>query len=317
MDKKIIVTIIGLLMLSSVWAQSDMLTFTDYKLARPLINPAGMGHEAGINGMLLYHSRFEKAEYWPSTGAFNINSLIKDKDFGGGLSVLFDKYGPYQKLFAYVSGIYRLKVNEGKFLYFALQAGVNYITNNVDEYIQNDGAEEYISSDSYSQPNFGFGLHFQGKNYAIGIGLPELRYNTLDKDGNKISQMASEMMRIFLYGEYSFKLGKTTSLMPYIVLNYSEYGGMQSDLGAKVRLKEAFEFGLQYRTKEAFAAMVNVKLFDDVWLGYSFAGNTSDVGNKFNSVQEIGLTFHFGKKGKKDAGSEEEKYDEINSIRYF
>lgn len=314
MSMRRILTLILVLVSCAGYAQNSVLTFTDYTLARPLINPAAMGHETGANGLLLYHSRFEKAEYWPSTGAFNINSLLKDKNFGGGLTLVFDKYGPYQKLFAYVAGTYKLKVNEGKYLYFGLQAGVNYVS---DDNSRDKHDEETIFSENYSQPNFGFGLHFEGENYFVGASIPEMRYNTLDENGDKISETASEMMRIYLYGGFRFKVGKATSLTPYAYLTYSEYEDMQMDLGATLNLKEAFDFGLQYRTKEAFAVLLRVKLFEDLWLSYAFEGNSADVGNKFNSTQEIGLSFHFGKKGKKSSSSEEQVDENINSIRYF
>ncbi|MDE7373880.1 MAG: type IX secretion system membrane protein PorP/SprF [Odoribacter sp.] len=298
------------------YAQNTVLTFTDYSASQPLINPAAMGHESGANGLLLYHSRFEKSDYWPSTAAFNINSMLTEKNFGGGLSAIFDKYGPYQKLFLYVAGTYKLKVNEGKNLYFGLQAGVNYVSNAGDYKLVDD---ETIFTDNYSQPNFGFGLHFETENYFIGASIPEFRYNTLDELGEKISETASEMMRIYLYGGFRFKVGKTTRLMPYAYMSYSEYESAKVDLGAKLLLRDAFEFGLQYRTKEAFGVLVRVRVFDGLWLGYAFEGNSADVGSKFNTNQEIGLSFHFGKKGKKSSStSEEEKVDDsINSIRYF
>lgn len=311
---KLVLTLLLLGMACAGFAQNSILKFTDYGVAQPLINPAAMGHRTGANGLLLYRSRFEKTEYWPSTGAFNINSLLKDKNLGGGLTVLFDKYGPYQKLFAYVAGTYKLKVNEGKDLYFGIQAGINYVTNE-GNYLLHD--PENVSSENYSQPNFGFGLHFEAKNYYVGISIPEFRYNTLDENGDKVSETVSEMMKIYLYGGFSFNVGKSAKLIPYLTLSYSGYEDMQMDLGAKLRLKEAFEFGAQYRTKEAYAAIVRVKLFEEVWLGYSFEGNSAAVGNKFNSVQEIGLTFHFGKKEKQSSSSEEKYDDTVNSIRYF
>lgn len=312
---KIVLILLLVLTTCVGYAQNSVLTFTDYGAAQPLINPASMGHESGANGLLLYHSRFEKAEYWPSTAAFNINSMLTEKNFGGGLSVIFDKYGPYQKLFLYVAGTYKLKVNEGKNLYFGLQAGVNYVA---DDPARDVAQEETVFAENYSQPNFGFGLHFEAENYFIGASIPEFRYNTLDEQGEKISETASEMMRIYLYGGFRFKVGNTTRLMPYAYMSYSEFESMKTDLGVKLLLRDAFEFGMQYRTKEAFGVLVRVRVFDGLWLGYSFEGNNADVGSKFNSTQEIGLSFHFGKKGKKSSSSEEEKVDDsINSIRYF
>ncbi|MEG2340472.1 MAG: PorP/SprF family type IX secretion system membrane protein [Odoribacter sp.] len=314
MDRKVVLILFLLLMAELGFSQNSVLKFTDYTVARPLINPAAMGLESGANGLILYRSRFEKAEYWPSTGAFNINSLLENKNFGGGLTVIFDKYGPYQKMLAYLAGSYRLKVNENKWLYFGLQAGINYVTNS-GNYRLHD--EETVFSDNYSQPNFGFGLHFKAENYYVGVSVPELRYNTIDENGDRVSEMISEMMKIYLYGGFTFKIAQNTALIPYLNLTYCEYEDMQLDLGAKLRLKEAFEFGVQYRTKESFAASVRVKLLDELWLGYSFEGSNSSVDNKFNSTQEIGLTFHFGKKGKKSSSSEERMDDNINSIRYF
>ena len=114
----------GLLVVMSVTAgiaQTNVLRFTDYAMVQPVVNPACMGMEEGVAGLLLYRSRFEKSDYWPSTGVFNINSGIKGKNLGGGINLIYDKYGPYEKLFAYVAGSYKLKVNEGKFLFFGLQ----------------------------------------------------------------------------------------------------------------------------------------------------------------------------------------------------
>lgn len=311
---KLVWTLFFVMMVSLGYSQSSVLRYTDYNMAQPLINPAAMGLETGVNGMLLYRSRFEKAEFWPSTGAFNINSLIPNKNLGGGLSMIFDKYGPYQKLFVYLSGSYRLKVNEGKWLYFGLQAGINYVTNSND-YVVHD--EETIFTDNYSQPNFGFGLHFKADHFFAGVSVPEFRFNSIDENGERISETISEMMKIYVYGGMKFKVGKNAHLMPYLYLTYCEYEDLVMDLGGKVRFRDAFEFGLQYRTKQSFAALVRVKLFEELWLGYGFEGNNSKVDSKFNSTQEIGLTFRFGKKGKKSSSSEESFDENINSIRYF
>ena len=50
--------IAGILVLVSTlgFAQSSVLRFTDYGVTRPLINPACMGLEEGVNGLLLYRS---------------------------------------------------------------------------------------------------------------------------------------------------------------------------------------------------------------------------------------------------------------------
>lgn len=312
---KFIFTGILLLAVSVGFSQSSVLRFTDYGTARPLINPACMGVESGVNGLMLYRTRFEKSSYWPSLGAFNVNTSIKDKNIGGGVSLLFDKYGPYQKLYAYVAGSYKLKVNEGKYLYFGVQGGVNYVTN-AGNYQMAD--EEVIFSENYSQPNFGFGLHFQAEKYYLGFSIPEFKYNTIDEKGDKVNDMVSQMLRIYLYGGYHFALTPNLKLEPYSYLCYSEEEDLQVDLGARLHYKESFSVGAQFRTKESFAAMVRVKLFEELWLGYAFESNSSTIDNSFNSLQEISVTFRFG--GKKKAKSDtklDETEDNINSIRYF
>ena len=308
----------GLLVVMSVTAgiaQTNVMRFTDYAIVQPVVNPACMGMEEGVAGLLLYRSRFEKSDYWPSTGVFNINSGIKGKNLGGGINLIYDKYGPYEKLFAYVAGSYKLKVNEGKFLFFGLQAGINYVSNagNYKKY-----EEEVIFSDNYSQPNFGFGLHFQADKYYVGLSIPEFRYNTINEEGQKVNSMMSNMLKVFLYGGYRFKIAENTQLEPYTWITYSGEENTMLDLGAKLIYKDSFIVGAQYRTEEAFAAMVRVRLTGDIWLGYAFEGNHSDIDNSFNSVQEIGLTFRFGgKKGTGSSTTSDEKYDDIKSIRYF
>ncbi|MDR1756903.1 MAG: type IX secretion system membrane protein PorP/SprF [Culturomica sp.] len=299
------------------FAQTNLMRFTDYNMVQPVINPARMGTASGVNGLLLYRTRFENSDVWPSTGVLNLHTLIEEKNLGGGLNLVFDKYGPYQKLHAYVAGTYRLQVNEGRYLFFGIQAGVNYVGIEPEYVLHHE--EETIFSDNYSQPNFGFGMHYQAENYFIGLSIPEFRYNTINEEGIKVSSTMSDMLKMFLYGGYRFRLAENTDLEPYSYLSYSGEEGTDIDLGARLIHKNNFIIGAQYRTEQAFAAMVRVRLTEGLWLGYAFEGNNSDIDNSFNSVQEIGLTFHFG--GRKAQGSsrasEQEQYDDINSIRYF
>lgn len=310
--------ITGILILVStfVFSQSSVLRFTDYGVTQPLINPACMGLEEGVNGLLLSHSRFESTMTAPFTGAFNINSMIKDKNVGGGLSLIYDKFGPYQDMFVYVSGAYKVKVNEGKHLYFGLQAGLNYVSNLKDKYDVKD--EENLFQETYSQPNFGFGLHFQADKYYVGFAIPEFKYNTVDLNGNKISSVISDMLRIFLYGGYRFDVSENTKLEPYTYVCYSGQESMQMDLGAKLHYKDGLIGGMQFRTQGSFVAMIRARLLENVWVGYAFEGSNSGTETIFNNVSEISLTFSFGdkKKQKKDSPAQE-SYEDINSIRYF
>ena len=146
--KKYGILLVVLLTAFRGWGQNDYLKFTDYTTARPLINPATMGVEEGVGGLVMYQTSFESSSIRPSLGAFNLNSSIRDKGLAGGVTALYDKYGPYQKVSAYVALSYKLKVNEGKHLFFGLQAGVNYVSNDPSKYHWDEeepGAMEQIS----------------------------------------------------------------------------------------------------------------------------------------------------------------------------
>lgn len=314
---KVVFTSLFVWMSCMVFAQSEYLKFTDYTLAQPLINPSVMGIETGLSGLMMYQSCFEKTDYRPALGAFNINSSISDKGLGGGVTIIYDKYGPYQKMAAYLAGSYRLKVNEGKYLFFGLQAGVNYVSNDPSKYVLHDDSETLLMEKiNLTQPNFGFGLHYKAEKYYLGFSIPEFLYNYVDNEGKKESGLVSEKLKLYMYGGYKFAMGKNTSLEPYMYLTYAEVESMKMDVGARLWYKEAFAIGLQYRTKEAVGVMARVKLFDEVWLGYSFENN-SEAAPNFNSRQEISISFRFGKKGQKSSSEAGEKYDDINSIRYF
>ncbi|MDL2251492.1 PorP/SprF family type IX secretion system membrane protein [Odoribacter sp. OttesenSCG-928-J03] len=312
---RFLIVVITLLVLSVLpsYSQNNLLRFTDYDVTKPLINPAAMGLEEGVEGLLLYRSRFEKAEHWPSTGALNINSIFSSKGLGGGLSVIYDKHGPYQKIFAYIAGVYRLQVNEKNFLYFGLQFGINYVSSSGDYRLAD---EEFIYSENYSQPNYGFGLHFKNEKFFLGFSIPEFKYNTIDEQGNKVTNMMSDKLKVYLYGGYEFRISEQTKLTPLAYLYYSEEEDTQIDLGAKLSFKKNFEIGARYRTSEAFGVTARVRLFEELWLGYSYEGNSSDSDDRFNSNQEITLTFRLGKKSQNDTQSKEQ-YEDINSIRYF
>lgn len=301
------------------WGQNDYLKFTDYTTARPLINPATMGVEEGVGGLVMYQTSFESSSIRPSLGAFNLNSSIRDKGLAGGVTALYDKFGPYQKVSAYVALSYKLKVNEGKHLFFGLQAGVNYVSNDPSKYHWDEEEPSAMEQISLSQPNFGFGLHYQADKLTLGVAIPEMLYNYYDFTNNrKESGFVSEKLRFYAYGAYRFDLSQKSVLEPYTYITYAEMDDLQLDLGVRLIFREAFSVALQYRTKQAVGIMAKVKLFDDLWVGYSFENN-SDASPHFNSLQEVSVSFRFGKKDKKSSkGDEKESYDDmINSSRYF
>lgn len=317
--KVVFTGLLVLLALTRGWAQGDYFKFTDYNMAQPIINPAAIGQDLGVAGVLLYQSCFEATEFRPTTGAFNINSAIKDKGLGGGISLIYDKFGPYEKVTAYVQGSYRLKVNEGKYLYFGLQVGLNYVTNDPSKYKIKDEEPMLMQQIKLSQPNVGFGLHYTAEKYYVGISLPELMYNYVDREGEKQSGMIADKLRLFVYGGFKFDLSQNVKLEPYSYITYSESDNMEVDLGARLWYKDLFNFGVQYRTKESASVMARVRLLDELWLGYAYENN-SESASDFNKRQEIGITFRFGKKGtkKSENQSKDDPYEEnINSIRYF
>jgi type IX secretion system PorP/SprF family membrane protein len=178
--------------------------------------------------------------------------------------------------------------------------------------------EEFISKDNYSQPNFGFGIHYMSDKFYFGLSIPEFRYNTINELGEKISTTLSDKLRVYAYGGYHLKVGENSTLTPLAYLYYSAEDDLQLDLGAKLRFKSSFEIGARYRTREAFGVTARVRLLDELWLGYAYEGNSSDIDNRFNSVQEISMTFRLGKKTKDETKkTAPESYEDINSIRYF
>ncbi len=291
------------------FSQNNVLKFTDYGTALPLINPAAMGLENGFGGVMLYRSRFEKTENWPSLGAFNVNSMIRDKNLGGGLTLVFDKYGPYQKMLAYLAASYKLTISEEASLFFGIQAGINYITNS-NVYDPYD--EEIIFTKNYSQPNFGFGLHYKGEKFYWGFSIPEFKYNWIDSQGNQVNDVISKMIKVFLYGGGRFDLSEKMKLDPYLYLGYSEFEETQFNIGTKLTYRGSIQIGAQYRTKEAYAATLRLRFLNELWVGYSFEKSTSNVDNNFNNLQEISLSFRFGKRDQAPPPD-----DHINSIRYF
>lgn len=308
---RFLMTLILATMVGSAYAQNSLLKFTDYTMAQPLINPAAMGQETGVNGMTLYRSSFDGRAL---TGAFNINTLFPDKDLGGGITLLFNNEGPRKTMIFYIAGTYRLKLDDGKLLYFGLQAGINHEIFDKNKYNpSDDGDEVLLNIENSSKPNFGFGLHYKAEKYFAGFSIPEFRYNPTNS-GDQASETMSELMRIHLYGGMNFKIGKESELMPYTYIVYSEVEGVVMDMGARLTFKGMFQFGLQYRTKESFAVTARVKVLKNIWLGYSFENSTSTLGNP----QEIGLTFRFGKDSKKSSSDGGDSYDDdIRSIRYF
>lgn len=297
--KKIYIPTIILIMLSafSSNAQQDP-QYTQYMYNTQVVNPAYVGSQKVLSFGLLYRSQWVGFEGAPKTGTFSVNSPIGGSDnMGLGLSIVSEELGPAKESNANIDFSYSVNTSANAKLAFGIKAGFDIL--NVDFTKLNlfdiDDPKFQENIDNKIQPQIGSGVYYYTDEFYLGLSVPNFLRTKHYDEGNlpntNSNTIAVERLHYFLISGYVFDLSENLKFKPATLVKLVSGSPLQWDMSANFLINEKFTIGASYRWSAALSGLVGFQATDELFIGFGYDYQTTDIEDYSDGSYEIMLRF--------------------------
>ncbi len=297
MIKRFATIIVFLCLTARVFAQQDPM-YSQYVFNNLLINPAYAGAREVLNATALYRNQWVNIEGAPVTGAFSIDSPIKSQRIALGLNVVTDKIGLTSH--TGISGIYSYKIYfPQSFLSFGLLAGVGFYNTNNSAVNAAAGAkyDQSFKEDYHNVlPGFSFGLYYQGNRYFAGLSVMDILGRSIQNTiyPNMSNDLGiSVKSHFFLNTGYRFDLTPDLNFQPSVLVKYVTGAPVEGDFNGVFVLYDLLAFGVSYRSYASIDLLTQVRINNQLSVGYSYEYSTNELSNFTSGSHEVVLRYQF------------------------
>jgi type IX secretion system PorP/SprF family membrane protein len=220
----------------------------------------------------------------PKTFYLTANKQLPN-GFGIGGVLFQDKTGAYSTTSFEFSGASHIAISRKQSVAFGLSGiGTQYVFDLSNAVVQDPN--DVALGGGVRQSSFTFnanaGMMLYGQNYFFGVSVPYVFQPKLNFGNGNINERVVRHYQ--LMGSYEFRLTKDLGLSTSVFSRFTELTPMQVDLNAMLNYQRDFCFGLTYRPKAAWAAMLGWK-FEGYSIWYSYEMNTG-------IAQALGFSSH-------------------------
>jgi type IX secretion system PorP/SprF family membrane protein len=270
------------------------IVYSQYMFNGLLINPAYAGSHVQFSSTLTYRNQWVNFEGAPTTVTFGAhNSFMKGK-VGAGLLVTSDKIGSYSNTGLFGSYAYKIKDPvSGGVLSMGIQAGFNNYRADYSALNLKSGQDPLFNVFMNEfKPNFGGGLFYYNKKIFAGFAVPTILTHAKLFSGN-LAQLRTPR---YYYLNFGVKmpldpLTRRVILQPSFLIRAQEGAPLSADFNLNVIFDELISIGTSYRSGDGAILLLNYKLSDKFYIGYSYDWTTSDIHRYSKGTHEIMINY--------------------------
>ena len=324
---KKIVCLLGVLLGGQILFAQQRPQYTQYILNNYIINPALSGIEnytdvkisnrdqwVGLNGApqtmyLTIHTPIGKKDYKTSATSFQMpgenprgkayweNYTASQAHHGAGLSIVNDKTGLYNRLYANLSYAYHIGLSPRTNMAAGFAGGIQKLSRDASRstYANNDPTDPAQGStdDVYKiRPDMSAGIWLYSGDYFLGVSgqqiIPQKVSFADDTLGFKI------VPHLFLTAGYRFLISDDINAIPSVMVKYVSPVDPQFDANIKLQYRDLFWIGASCRFKDGFAGMLGLNIGNSLNVGYAYDYTTSNLGTISKGTHEIIIGFLLG-----------------------
>jgi type IX secretion system PorP/SprF family membrane protein len=303
---KIIAVLVILIGSGTAIAQQTPM-YSQYMFNMMNINPAYTGSREVPNLTFLGRRQWTDVPGSPTSGSVTFDGRIADRNHSWGAQMYYDKIGierttGFQGFYSYSAPFERATLSLG-LSFGLLNYSINY--NRTNPYDVGDPSLQQTINKFL--PTAGLGALLSGERWYVGLSAPALMKTKLSDKNQAVVQQAGAEGHYFLSAGYVIPVNDAVVLKPSTLLKASNGAPLQADLNMNVWFNDMLGFGASYRTQDAVVGMLELKLNQNLRLGYSYDFAIADLRIYKGSTHEFMLRHELGgKQGKK-----------IVSPRYF
>jgi len=142
-------------------------------------------------------------------------------------------------------------------------------------------------------PNFGVGAFYFTERYYLGLSIPKLIENKINKNGVSTQSISKEQMHVFFMGGYVFNINGIVKFKPSVLTKYVKNAPVSLDLTGTFLFYERLWLGAMYRVDDSFGGLVQIQATNQLKIGYSYDLPINKLGAYNNGTHEIMVTFDF------------------------
>lgn len=296
MIRKSFITIILLCFSAAAFSQQDPM-YSQYVFNGMLINPAYAGTHEVLNASMLYRDQWVSVPGAPRTGILSLDAPIRNDKVGLGLNVSFDKIGVTSH--TEISAVYSYKIRFSEStLSFGLQGGLGFSSSNFTSVKYSDNTTPdaaFQNNFNEALPNVGFGMYYFTDRFYAGLSVPQIGGFAIERALNRNAEAAHLDLanHYFISSGYTFDLSPDLKLKPSVLLKYVKGAPIEADVNAIVQCYDLLALGVSYRSLSSINFLAQVRLTQQLYIGYAYEYVTSSINNFSSGSHEIMLQYYF------------------------
>jgi len=295
----LLLTLLILLGSFSGKAQQDP-QYTQYMYNTQVVNPAYAGNRDVLSFGLLYRTQWVGLEGAPKTATLTADSPIGSlENMGLGLTLVRDEIGPSVETNVTVDYSYSINLSQKSELSFGLKAGIDILDVDFSKLNIADEGDIFESNiDNKVEPQIGAGIYYNTNKFYAGLSVPNFlttkhfdESDIEDIEGGAEATTAADRLHYFFIAGYVFDLGENLKLKPATFIKAVSGSPLQIDLSANFLFSEKFTVGVAYRLDAAISAMLGFQVTDQIFMGFGYDFETTDLQRYNDGSYEFMLRF--------------------------
>ena len=262
-----------------------------YMFDQLLINPAYAGAQVQFSATAVHRNQWANYPGAPITSSFSVQSSLADNKIGVGLVFINDLIGVHRDQIFMMAYSYKLKLPVGE-LSMGLQGGTQSIRSDWTELTrkQPDNTLEGITKSL--KFNVGTGIFYTNQNFYVGASVPYL-LNSRDIAAD-LTLTSGKRRRVYFFTTgNTFKLSNDMKFIPQAMLRLQEGSPMTFDMNAHFVYKDAVGLGMTYRLTEGVIGMFELKLNENLHVGYAYDMTVSPLQEFSNGSHEVLINYRY------------------------
>ncbi|CAN5296699.1 type IX secretion system membrane protein PorP/SprF [soil metagenome] len=296
--KKVIIRIcfiaaIQMIVSSGLLAQQEAM-YSQYMFNGLVLNPAYAGSTDNLTASALYRRQWLAMEGAPVTQTLSVQSPIKNKKVGLGLTIINDKIAITKNLGVNGAYSYRILNNKGGAFSMGLQTGINHLYANYNDVAlnpQNNPDNNFTDVQSFLIFNFGTGIYYNTDKFYAGLSVPYLyRAKITGLEETTISD-PHFYRHYFLTSGYVFDVNDVLKVKPSALLKVAEGAPLQIDLNTNVWFYDVLGLGVSYRSRDAIVGMLEFQVSRQFRFSYAYDHPVTKLARVTSGSHEVMLRF--------------------------
>lgn len=264
--------------------------YTQYMYNTAVLNPAYVGSREALSITALNRTQWVGLEGAPKTMTFTVGSPISEK-VGVGVSVIHNQIGPSNETLVAADMSYNIRLNYDYWLFFGIKANAAFL--NVDymklqQYNVNDPVFENNIVNDFS-PNIGLGIYLMSKDSYVGISAPMV-LDTKDFTSHK-EILVQRRTHYYLMAGHIFSPFENVKFKPALLTDFVSGNPLNVNASANFLFFDKLTLGVSYRFSAAMSALAGFQISKNLFTGYTYDMDTTNLGNYNSGSHELFLRF--------------------------